>query len=194
VGRSQMSQIEGGASGAGSARPDASRGEVPPQDDSHDLQAMRERVAAARADLARLPVAADRGAGPVDPATGESWHRGNVLGHVSEMLDYWAGQIQGAVDGSSTIGRDEKGAALRRQGIDEGNGLSEIELRKVVDRKIGRVLVLLAAMNPEDLDRTVDFHNREGNRKARVGELLQNLIVGHLEEHVQQLAGLESQA
>ena len=159
-------------------------------DDSRDLQAMRERVAAARADLASQPVAGDRSAGPVDPATGEAWHRGNVLGHMSEMLDYWTGQIQGAIKGSPTMGRDEKGAALRRQGIDQGNGLSEIELRKAIDQKIGRVLVLLAAMSPEDLDRTVDFHNREGNRKARVGELVQNLVVSHLEEHVQQLSGL----
>jgi len=159
-------------------------------DDSHDLQAMRERVAAARADLASQPVAGDRSAGPVDPATGEAWHRGNVLGHMSEMLDYWTGQIQGAIKGSPTMGRDEKGAALRRQGIDQGNGLSEIELRKAIDQKIGRVLVLLAAMSPEDLDRIVDFHNREGNRKARVGELVQNLVVSHLEEHVQQLSGL----
>jgi len=186
-----MSQIEGGASGAGSARPDASRGDVPPQNDSHDLQALRERVAATRADLARLPVEADRGAGPVDPATGEAWHRGNVLGHMSEMLDYWTAQIQGAIEGSATMGRDEKGATLRRQGIDQGNGLSEIELRKAIDGKIGRVLVLLSAMNPGDLERTVDFHNRDGNRTARVGELLQNLVVGHLEEHIQQLADLD---
>ena len=189
-----MSEIEGGASGAGSARPDASRGDVPPQDDSHDLQAMRERVAAARADLARTRIPEDRGAGPVDPATGEAWHRGNVLGHMSEMLDYWTAQIQGAIKGSATIGRDEQGAALRRQGIDQGNGLSEVELRRAIDQKIGRILVLMAAMSPEDLERTVDFHNREGNRTARVGELFQNLVVGHLEEHVSQLAGLDSQA
>jgi hypothetical protein len=163
-------------------------------DDSHDLQALRERVAVTRAGLARLPVEADRGAGPVDPATGESWHRGNVLGHMSEMLDYWTAQIQGAIEGSATMGRDEKGAALRRQGIDQGNGLSEIELRKAIDGKIGRVLVLLSAMNPSDLERTVDFHNREGDRTARVGELIQNLVVGHLEEHVAQLARLDSQA
>ena len=186
-----MSEIEGGASGAGSARPDASRGDVPPQNDSHDLQAMRERVASARAVLARLPVETDSGTGPVDPATGEAWHRGNVLGHMSEMLDYWTGQIQHAIEGSGTMGRDQEGAALRRQGIDHGNAASEIELRKAVDQRIGRVLVLLAAMSPDDLERTVDFHNREGNRQAGVGELLQMLVVRHLEEHVQQLAGLE---
>jgi hypothetical protein len=185
-----MSELEGGASGSGSARPDASRGDVPPQNDSHDLQAMRERVAAARADFARLPVSKDRGVSPVDPETGEAWHRGNVLGHMSEMLVYWTGQIQGAIDGSATMGRDEQGVASRREGIAQGDGLSEAELRKAVDQKIGRVLVLLAAMTPADLERTVEFHNREGNRTARVGELLQMLVVRHLEEHVEQLSGL----
>jgi hypothetical protein len=160
-------------------------------DDSHDLQAMRERVAAARADLARMPIPARRGAGPVDPATGEAWHRGNVLGHVSEMLDYWTGQIQSANEGSGTMGRDEKGTTARRQGIDQGEGLTEVELKKAIDQKLGRVLVLLAAMTPGDLERTVDFHNRAGHRQARVGELLQNLVVSHLEEHIQQLAALE---
>ena len=186
-----MSEIEGGASGGGSARPDASRGDVPPQDDSHDLQAMRERVAAARALLASTPATQERGAGPVDPATGEAWHRGNVLGHMSEMLDYWTGQIQRATKGSETMGRDEQGTALRREGIEQGDGLSEVVLRKAIDERIGRVLVMLVAMTPEDLERTVDFHNREGNRVARVGELLQTLVVRHLEDHVAQLAGLD---
>jgi hypothetical protein len=159
-------------------------------DDSHNLQAMRERVAAARADLARTPVSEAKGAGPVDPATGEAWHRGNVLGHVSEMLDYWAGQVQQTMEGATKMGRDESGTASRRQGIDQESVQSEVELRKAIDGKIGRVLVLMAAMTPDDLERTVDFHNREGDRRARVGELLQNLVVRHLEEHIQQLSEL----
>jgi hypothetical protein len=106
------------------------------------------------------------------------------------MLDYWTGQIQRANEGSSTMGRDEKGTASRRQGIDQGDGLTEVELRKSIDQKIGRVMVVLAAMKPHDLERTVDFHNRHGNRTARVGELLQTLVVEHLEEHIRQLADL----
>lgn len=166
------------------------RPQVSEIDDSHDLQAMRERVAAARALLASTPTSRERDAGPVDPATGEAWHRGNVLGHMSEMLDYWTGQVQRATQGSGTMGRDEQGAARRREGIEQGDGLAELALRKAIDERIGRVLVMLAGMMPEDLERTVDFHNREGNRVARVGELVQNLIVGHLEEHVAQLARL----
>jgi hypothetical protein len=160
-------------------------------DDSHDLQALRERVAAVRADLARTPPSEERGLGPPDPQSGESWHRGNVLGHMNEMLDYWTNQVQNAIKGSGTMGRDEAGTAKRRQGIDHGNAASEAELRRGVDERIGRVLVVLAGMTPEDLERSVVFHNREGERSARVGELLQTLIVQHLEEHVEQLAALD---
>jgi hypothetical protein len=159
-------------------------------DDSHDLQALRERVAAARAGLAGTPLSAEHGAGPADPETGESWHRGNVLGHMSEMLDYWTAQIQRAIEGSGTMGRDQKGVMSRREGIDHGNAASERELKDRVDEKIGRVLVMLAAMQPDDLERTVVFSNREGSREARVGELVQTLIVSHLEDHVEQLASL----
>jgi hypothetical protein len=50
---------------------------------------------------------------------------------------------------------------------------------------------MLAAMKSDHLERTVVFHNREGNREARVGELLQTLIVSHLEDHLEQLASLD---
>lgn len=82
------------------------------------------------------------------------------------------------------------GAAQRRQGIDQGNAAAEGELKRVVDDEIGSVEALLAELSPGDLERTVIFHNREGDRQARIGELLQMLIVGHLEEHIAQLASL----
>jgi hypothetical protein len=160
------------------------------RDDSHDLAALLQRLIAARASLARLPVSKDRDSGPVDPATGESWHRGNVLGHMSEMLTYWTDQIRRAKDGSGTVGRDQEGASQRRQGIDRGNAVAEAELKLAVDDEIGSVEALLGELSPGDLERTVVFHNREGDREARVGELLQMLIVGHLEEHIAQLASL----
>jgi hypothetical protein len=52
-------------------------------------------------------------------------------------------------------------------------------------------LKLLEKLSPEDLERRVVFHNREGEREARVGELLQTLVVGHVEDHLEQLASLD---
>jgi DinB superfamily len=161
------------------------------RDDSHDLPALRERLMGARSRLARLPVAAHLDAGPVDPATGEAWHRGNVLGHTNEMLAYWTDQLRRAKNGSGTVGRDQEGAAQRRHGIDRGNAAAEAQLKLAVDEEIGGVEKLMADLTPADLDRKVIYHSRTGDREARIGELLQTLIVSHLEEHVEQLAGLD---
>jgi hypothetical protein len=161
------------------------------QDDSHDLTALRARLKAARERLARLPLSNRPDAGPLDPSTGESWHRGNVLGHIDEMLGYWHEQIQRANQGSGNVGRDEAGSQLRRRGIDGGEADREGDLRFGVDAGIGHFLEMLEAWSPEDLERTVVFHNREGDREARMGELLQMLVVSHVEEHITQLASLD---
>jgi hypothetical protein len=135
-------------------------------------------------------VSDQREAGPIDPSTGESWHRGNVLGHVNEMLPFWTEQIRLARAGSGKVGRDASGAKSRRQGVDSGNVAGEAQLRQSVDEGIGGVIALVDEMSPGDLERKVVFTNREGSREAEVGELLQQLIVSHLEDHLEQLAAL----
>jgi hypothetical protein len=163
---------------------------VSKQDDLQDLAVMRSRLVAARSSLQRLALASRLDAGPTDPATGESWHRGNVLGHMSEMTDYWIVQLRNAAAGSNEVGRNEEGYKSRRGGIDRGNAATEAELKVAVDGGIGRVIDLLDAFSAADLDREVVYHSRDGNRDARLGELLEMLLVGHIEEHVSQLASL----
>jgi hypothetical protein len=141
--------------------------------------------------LEELPMASRLDAGPTDPATGESWHRGNVLGHMSEMIDYWTVQLRRAAAGSKDVGRDEEGYQSRRHGIDGGNAANEAELKVAVDGGIGRAIALLDSFSPADLDREVVYHSRTGDREARIGELLEMLLVEHVEEHVSQLAGLD---
>lgn len=160
------------------------------RDDGQDLAAFRERLKASRERLAALPISNRPDAGPTDPQTGESWHRGNVLGHMNEMLSYWHGQIQRAAQGSGVVGRDEAGALSRRQGIDRGVPALEADLRSGVDAGITRWLELLDAMSPGDLQRTVVYHSREGDREVRLGELVEMLAVGHVEEHLAQIAAL----
>jgi hypothetical protein len=159
-------------------------------DDFQDLAVMRSRLMAARARLQGLPLASRLDTGPTDPATGESWHRGNVLGHMSEMTDYWIVQLRNAAAGSKEVGRNEEGYKSRRHGIDLGNAATEAELKVAVDGGIGRVIDLLDTFSAADLDREVVYHSRDGDRDARVGELLESLLVGHVEEHVSQLASL----
>jgi DinB superfamily len=159
-------------------------------DDSHDLGALHRRLEAARTRLDHMPLSSHPAVGPVDPATGESWHRGNVLGHTSEMLGYWTDQIRRANAGSGIVGRDQAGASQRRKGIDKGGAAAEVELKRSIDEEVGRVLELLDAMSAEDLERKVVYHTRDGDRDARVGELVQLLIVVHVEDHLEQLASL----
>jgi hypothetical protein len=163
---------------------------VKKQDDLQDLAAMRSRLAAARVRLERLPLASHLDTGPTDPATGESWHRGNVLGHMSEMTDYWIVQLRNAAAGSKDVGRNQEGYQSRRHGIDRGNAATEAELKVAVDGGIGRVIDMLDSFSPADLDREVVYHARAGDQNARVGELLETLLVGHVEEHVSQLESL----
>jgi len=160
------------------------------RDDSHDLAAMRDRLAASRERLALLPVSTDRHAGPTDPSTGESWHRGNVLGHTAEMLPFWTEQFQRAAAGSGKVGRDQAGTAKRRQGVDHGEAATEAELKLSVDKGIAGALKLLGTLTPADLERIVVYTRRDEVRDVRLGELVQTLIVVHVEEHLEQLAGL----
>jgi hypothetical protein len=160
------------------------------RDDRHDLSALRERLTAARKQLAAMRASSERKTGPADPSTGESWHRGNVLGHVNEMLPFWTEQIRLANAGSGKIGRDESGAKKRREGIDSGDASAEAQLRLEIEEGVGGVLLLMDEMSPADLRREVVYTTRTGIRQADVGELLQLLVVRHLEDHLEQLAEL----
>jgi uncharacterized damage-inducible protein DinB len=159
-------------------------------DDSQDLPALRERLKAARTRLATMPISNRPAVGPTDPSTGESWHSGNVLGHMAEMLAYWHNQIGLAAEGSGRVGRDEAGAQSRRRGIDRGEPSSEADLKSGVDAGIEHCLTLLDELSPDDLERTVVYHSRDGDREVRLGELVQLLVVGHVEEHITQLEAL----
>jgi hypothetical protein len=167
--------------------------------DSATKAAMHKRVHAARERLKNLPKSDRRG--PTDPSTGESWNRGHVLGHTAEMMDFWTAQFRAARAGSGEIGRGESGNQKRRDGIDRGDRLevgeprreaaAAKELELAVDEAISDLLALLDELTPEDLELEVVFHSRQGDRPARVDELLEMLVVSHLEEHVAQLAALD---
>src|ERR1700694_3345593 len=89
---------------------------------------MRKRVDAARKRLKRITRSSGRG--PIDPATGESWHRGHVMGHTAEALNFWTTQFRAARGGASEVGRGEEGNQKRRDGIDRGEAVAEEELQQ----------------------------------------------------------------
>jgi hypothetical protein len=142
-------------------------------------------VLAARDRLRTLPPA-PAVPGPVDPETGEAWDRLNVLGHLAEVLPFWTAQLRGALRGEK-FGRDEAGRQRRREGIDAGAKRTEAALRLQIDRGCGRLLGLLERLEDADLGRPLETVRGE---RQTVREAMEQVLVGHLEEHVEQLRSL----
>ena len=155
-----------------------------------ELEALRSRVAEARERLRSIPTVGAGRLGDPDPKTGERWDRLNTLGHLAEILPFWSAQVQEVLDGAEQVGRGEDGYAQRKQGIEGGARLGEAECRLRIDSGLNQLMGLLAQMKPADLERKVVYRTRAGSEEGTLRTILETLLVGHLEEHVQQLAEL----
>jgi hypothetical protein len=155
-----------------------------------ELETYRRRTRQAAETLDNLPLLGAGQPGPPDDKTGERWDRANVLGHTAEMLPFWTSQVRGIIGGGTEIERGEAGYVQRRAGIESGRLVNEEELRHRVTSGVEGLLLLLGEMREEDLDRRAHYRAQSGERDTTVRELLETLLVGHLEEHVQQLKAL----
>ena len=155
-----------------------------------DLHELRSRLRAAHDRIQAAPETGPGVFGAPDPKTGERWNAGNVLGHAAEMLPFWVDQIRGVLAGRDEMGRGVEGYERRKQGIESGATLSEEELRTRVEAGVSLAAILLDEMAPADLRRRVTYRRQDGSEEVSLGELVEQLIVGHLEEHARQLAEL----
>jgi len=121
-----------------------------------------------------------------DPVSGERWDRGQVLAHVAEMLPYWARQVELIVAGEQE--------AFGRVATDPGRiGAIERDRREDPERLLDRVdegvkvvLALLERLDDQALARS-GRHQSLG--EMPVATIVDRFLVGHLEEHADQLAG-----
>ena len=151
----------------------------------NELEELGSRLMAARDRLRSMPAGPPERLGPPDEKTGEQWDRGNVLGHVAEMLPYWSRRIRESLKGAP-LGRPP-GETERARGIESGRLLREEELRHRIERGVEEALGLLSELRQADLDREIP-HRAEGSLTVR--KALDRYLVGHLEEHLGQLAAL----
>jgi hypothetical protein len=157
-----------------------------------EIEGLRRRLEAVRREYAALPREGWGEPGPPDERTGERWDRGNVLGHVAEMLPFWTLQVRAVLDGGGRMGRDAVGMAQRRMGVDSGREAGEDGLLIRIDEGIGILLALLAGMRDADLDRPLRHRSAEGDeRDADLRFEVESMLVGHLEEHLGQLRSLD---
>ena len=157
-----------------------------------EIEGLRQRVEAARRAYAALPRDGWGEPGPADEQTGERWDRGNVLGHVAEMLPFWTAQVRAVLDdGGGDVGRDSVGMAQRRMGIDSGREAGEDGLLTRVDEGIAGLEALLADMSDADLDRPLRYRSSESEREVDLRYTMEHILVGHLEDHLGQLRALD---
>jgi hypothetical protein len=156
-----------------------------------EIDRYRERMEAARRDVAALPSTGPTRLGPPDERTGERWDRTNVLGHMAEMLPYWTEQIRAVLAGATEMGRDEAGHAARQRAVDGGREVGEADLVRRIDAGAGKVLTLLSDLREPDLDRKVTYHAADtGDRVVDLRYAFESVLLGHLEAHVRQIKEL----
>ena len=156
-----------------------------------EIDDLRQRVEAARRAYAALPREGWGEPGPLDERTGERWDRGNVLGHVAEVLPFWTGQVRAVLNGAEAIGRDEVGNAQRRMGIDSGREAGEEGLLERIDAGMEGLLALLAEIRDADLDRPVVFRTSAGSRTSDLRATITQVLIDHVEEHLSQVRQLD---
>jgi hypothetical protein len=130
-----------------------------------------------------------------DQATGERWEAGQVWAHVAEFVGYWLAELErvaaGAADGSAPVpyGRTKTDpgriAAIERDRHEDPHAL----LRRATDG-IAAVRSFLAPLAPDGWD-AVGLHPTRG--RQTVATIVEDSLVGHLEEHADQLEGLARQ-
>jgi hypothetical protein len=146
----------------------------------------RLQAAAGRIRVLTPAVAPERLSDP-DQATGERWDRGQILAHVAEMLPYWVGVIDRILAGGdgTPFGRDRTDPS-RVGPIERDRHSDPDRLLDRMDEGVALVRARLAGLGPADLERT-GRHPARG--EVTVAQIVEDYLVGHLEEHADQLDG-----
>jgi len=115
------------------------------------------------------------------------WGPRELLAHVNEMLPYWTRQLQNVLAGEQgeavPFGRTaEDPGRLGR--IAEDRHRPAGELLDGIDAGLVTALGFVTELTDADLVR-VGLHPTRG--ELTVGDSLERLVVGHLEDHVEQL-------
>ncbi|HET6819899.1 MAG TPA: threonine/serine dehydratase [Candidatus Limnocylindria bacterium] len=154
-----------------------------------DLERL-ERVRRRLADHAARPLPS--GLTDPDPGASERWEAGQVWAHLAEFPAFWLDQIrhvlaQGPAAEPVPFGRTKTDAG-RIGAIERERRTDPAELLRRVSADIDEVSATLSAL-PADAWRRLGLHPTRGEMPVR--EIAERFILDHLEEHADQLDGLE---
>ena len=124
-----------------------------------------------------------------------SWGPREVLAHVAEMLGYWHGELERVVDGGADgravpfgrVGED----ALRIGHIERDRTLPLHVLFERIDGGLHGWMRRLGSLTEDERAR-LGQHQRLGEMPA--GDILERFVLGHAEDHVDQLEAILADA
>jgi threonine dehydratase len=129
-----------------------------------------------------------------DPGASERWEAGQVWAHLAEFPGYWLDQVRKLLDTRASasdqpiaFGRT-KADAGRIAAIERERRTDPAELLRRVTAQIGEVSTTLQGL-PADAWRARGLHPTIG--EMSLPAIVDRFILGHLEEHADQLDGLE---
>ncbi len=123
-----------------------------------------------------------------DPRTGERWDQGQVWAHLAEFIPYWIVELGTilAADDPPPFGRTQSDP--RRLGeIDRRRGEPALALMATVHEEEAALRELLATLDDSAWERR-GIHPTLGS--LTVTEIVEDFLVGHLEQHAGQLDSL----
>ena len=125
-----------------------------------------------------------------DPPTGETWEWGQVWAHLAEFIPYWLAQAQTVIDGYHgepvPFGR-VKSDAGRVAAIERDRATAVAALWTRLQAHIAEARAFLSAL-PDQAWSARGAHQTLGVMSLE--HLLDEFIVGHLEQHADQLGSL----
>ena len=126
-----------------------------------------------------------------DPESGERWDRGQVWAHLSEFIPYWIDQARPVLRGQASgepvpFGRT-KSDPERIGAIERNRREAVFVLWADTSAGIAELRGFLTSMEPDQWD-VLGLHPTRG--AMTVNELVERYLIGHLEEHADQLEAM----
>jgi hypothetical protein len=143
--------------------------------------------------MARLEAHARTGSAgltPADPRSGERWDQGQVWAHLAEFIPYWMGQATTVLAAAEPAGFGRTQSDPRRLGeIARRRAEAPAELMAEVRRQAAGLRDFLISLDNDAWERR-GIHPTLG--PMTVTEIVEDFLVGHLEQHAGQLDSLDS--
>jgi hypothetical protein len=126
-----------------------------------------------------------------DPSSGERWDRGQVWAHVSEFIPYWIEQARPVISGQRSgdpvrFGRTHNDPE-RIGAIERDRREPVTELWADTHAHIALLRTFLRELSP---DQWLEVGQHSTRGAMSVSEITEEFLVGHLEQHADQLEGL----